>query len=77
MPAHPAAFRILVAGSHLAALALACSLPLAGTARAETCTFLKPIGGDGSSDIVSKRVDRGRLIGRPNWNTDFIVDQPY
>lgn len=65
--------------SQVAALTLACSLPLAGgnAVRAETCTFLRPIGGDGRSDIVSKRVDRGRLIGRPNWNTDFIVDQPY
>ncbi|MEO1003845.1 MAG: hypothetical protein AAFX65_12135 [Cyanobacteria bacterium J06638_7] len=60
-------------------LALACALPLAGAggAQAETCTFLRPIGGDGNSNIVSKRVERGRLIGRTNWNTDFIVDQPY
>lgn len=65
--------------SQLAAMALACALPLAGASavRAETCTFLQPIGGDGESNIVSKRVERGRLIGRPNWNTDFIVDQPY
>ncbi|MGB5136017.1 MAG: hypothetical protein WBN89_12665 [Prochlorococcaceae cyanobacterium] len=69
----------------LPALALACALPLAdaGGARAETCTFLQPIGGDGSSNIVSKRVERpkvmplGMLIGQTNWNTDFIVDKPY
>nr|WP_254978838.1 hypothetical protein [Cyanobium sp. ATX 6A2] len=71
--------------SQLAALALACGLPLAGTtaARAETCTFLRPIGGDRESNIVSKRVERpkvmpmGMLLGQTNWNTDFIVDQPY
>ena len=26
---------------------------------------------------MAKSVSRGKLIGRPNWNTDFIVDQPY
>jgi hypothetical protein len=41
------------------------------------CSFLKPIGGSGTTPIVSKRVSRGKLIGKPNWNTDFIVDQPY
>lgn len=69
----------------LAALALAWGLPLAGATavRAETCTFLQPIGGDGSSRIVSKRVERprvmplGMLIGQTNWNTDFSVDRPY
>ena len=82
MALHLAAFRS-PASRHLAALALACSLPLAGAVRAETCTFLKPIGGDGNSDIVSKRVERpkigplGMLLGRTNWDTDFIVDRPY
>ncbi|MCP9928186.1 hypothetical protein KBY90_09890 [Cyanobium sp. CH-040] len=64
---------------------LACGLPWAGAsgARAETCTFLQPVGGDGSTNIVSKRVERprvmplGMLIGQTNWNTDFIVDKPY
>ncbi|MCP9818887.1 hypothetical protein KBZ18_05210 [Synechococcus sp. Cruz-9H2] len=40
-----------------------------------TCTFLMPIGG--SEPVVSKRIGRGRLLGRNNWNTDFIVDQPF
>jgi hypothetical protein len=58
----------------LAALALpALALP----AQAETCTFLQPIGGNGTTPIVSKSVGRGKLIGKTNWNTDFIVDQPY
>jgi len=46
-------------------------------AQAETCAFLQPIGGGGTSPIVSKSVGRGKLIGKTNWNTDFIVDQPY
>ncbi len=70
---------------HLLPLALGCSLPVvaAGSVRAETCTFLKPIGGDGTSDIVSKRVERpkvgplGMLLGRTNWDTDFAVNKPY
>ena len=50
---------------------------LAGSASAETCTFLQPIGGNGATPVVSKSVGRGKLIGKTNWNTDFIVDQPY
>ncbi|MEB3200620.1 MAG: hypothetical protein VKK62_08860 [Synechococcaceae cyanobacterium] len=47
------------------------------------CTFLAPIGGNGTSRIVAKSVGAPKLspvgivLGRPNWNTDFIVDQPY
>ena len=44
---------------------------------AETCTFLAPIGGNGVSPVVSKSVGRGKLLGRTNWNTDFIVNRPY
>ena len=44
---------------------------------APTCTFLQPIGGNGSSSIVSKSVGRGKLIGKTNWNTDFFITQPY
>jgi hypothetical protein len=50
---------------------------LAGSVSAETCTFLQPIGGNGTTPIVSKSVGRGKLIGKTNWNTDFIVNQPY
>jgi hypothetical protein len=52
-------------------------------AAAPTCTFLQPIGGNGSSPIVSKSVGAakvtpiGMAFGRTNWNTDFLVDQPY
>ncbi len=44
------------------------------------CSFLPPVGcGD---PIVQKTVERpkgliGKAVGRTNWNTDFVVDQPY
>ena len=49
------------------------------------CTFLMPIGGNGDGPkpyIVKKRVERpkgliGKAFGRTNWNTDFVVNQPY
>ena len=45
------------------------------------CTFLMPIGGNGDGPkpyIVKKRVQRNKaLIGRTNWNTDFLVNQPF
>jgi hypothetical protein len=63
----------LLAGLSCAALQLA--VPAAGLA--ETCVFLKPIGGDGVSPIVAKTVGRSKLIGQTNWWTDFIVDRPY
>ncbi len=44
---------------------------------APTCTFLQPVGGNGSSPIVSKSVGRGKLIGKTNWNTDFFITQSY
>ena len=44
------------------------------------CRFLTPLGG--GDPIVKKKVERpkgliGKAIGRTNWNTDFLVDQPY
>ncbi|QNI70833.1 hypothetical protein CyaNS01_01701 [Cyanobium sp. NS01] len=62
-------------GSSAAALTLA--LASATTVQAETCSFLQPIGGDGQTPVVSKTVSRAKLLGRTNWNTDFIVDRPY
>ena len=49
------------------------------------CSFLMPIGGNGNGPkpyIVKKKVERpkglvGRAVGRTNWNTDFVVNQPY
>jgi len=61
----------------LALMLLTAGLAASPSAQAGTCTFLQPIGGNGTSPIVSKSVGRGKLIGRTNWNTDFIVDQPY
>ena len=69
--------RTALAGALTAALAAALFSP--GTARAETCSFLQPIGGNGSSPIVSKAVGAGKLLpfSRNNWNTDFIVNKPF
>jgi len=44
---------------------------------APVCTFLAPIGANSTSPVVAKSVGPGKAIGRTNWNTDFIVDQPY
>ncbi len=41
------------------------------------CRCLQPIGGSGNTPIVSKQGGPGRLLGKTNWNTDFIVDRPY
>ena len=53
------------------------ALGLPGATAAPVCTFLQPIGGSGSSPVVAKTVGRGKVFGHTNWNTDFIVDQPY
>ena len=39
-----------------------------------------PIGGNGDGPkpyIVKKRVQRNKAVGRTNWNTDFVVNQPF
>ena len=43
-----------------------------------------PIGGngDGPKPYIVKRVERpkgliGKAVGRTNWNTDFVVNQPF
>jgi hypothetical protein len=62
------------------ALLVSLVLPIAfaGAAQAAPrCEFLQPIGGNGTTPIVSKRVGPGTLLGKPNWNTDFIVARPY
>ena len=59
-------------------------LALPTPAAAERCHFLMPVGGNGNGPaphIVKKQVQRpkgliGNAIGRTNWNTDFVVDQP-
>ena len=65
--------------TRLAAAGFALGAALCGgsAGAATTCTFLQPIGGNGSSPIVSKSVGRGKLIGKTNWNTDFFITQPY
>ena len=39
-----------------------------------------PLGGNGNGPeptIVKKKVQRAKLLGRTNWNTDFVVTKPY
>jgi hypothetical protein len=71
----------MIAASRKALLLGLCGAALqltgATSVRAETCVFLNPIGGDGTSPIVAKTVGRSKLIGQTNWWTDFIVDRPY
>ena len=58
-------------------LSVALGLAQQAASAAPTCTFLQPVGGNGTSAIVSKSVGRGKLIGKTNWNTDFFVTKPY
>ncbi|MGB7565103.1 MAG: hypothetical protein WBM08_10165 [Prochlorococcaceae cyanobacterium] len=65
--------------SRVAVAALIAAIALGTTAPAsaqDTCSFLMPLGG-GTDPVVSKQVGPGRLLGRTNWNTDFIVDRPF
>lgn len=48
-----------------------------GTAWAQACQFLAPVGGNGTTPIVTKTISPGNPLGRPNWNTDFFVTRPY
>ncbi|MEB3257293.1 MAG: hypothetical protein VKN83_03130 [Cyanobacteriota bacterium] len=48
-----------------------------GMAWAQTCQFLAPVGGNGTTPIVTKTISPGNPLGRPNWNTDFFVTRPY
>jgi hypothetical protein len=64
--------------SRLLGLCAGSSLLLAaGSASAQNCQFLSPVGGTGVTPIVTKSVGPGNPFGRPNWNTDFFVTQPY
>jgi len=70
---------------HLATrvMPIACVTLIAGTlvdglaARAQTCQFLSPVGGNGVTNVVTKTIGPGNPLGRPNWNTDFFVTRPY
>jgi len=71
----------LMSPRHLPAQALALGASLAGLlaspSLAQTCQFLAPVGGNGVTNIVTKTVGPGNPLGRPNWNTDFFVTQPF
>jgi hypothetical protein len=47
--------------------------------QAQPCQFLQPVGGNGVTPIVTKTISPGTPLpfSRPNWNTDFVVNQPY
>ena len=62
-----------VAGALAASALLSWGIPAAQAQ--ETCRFLMPLGG--GQPVVSKRIGPDRLLGRTNWNTDFIVDKTY
>lgn len=49
------------------------------SAAAQSCQFLQPVGGNGVTPIVTKTIGVGNPLpfSRPNWNTDFFVNQPY
>ena len=71
-----------IALASLSAVLMGLSLPM--PAAAERCSFLMPLGGNGTGSdphIVRKKVERpkgliGNALGRTNWNTDFVVAQP-
>jgi hypothetical protein len=68
----------LAAAFAAASAATLCSTTLvAGLApvQAQTCQFLAPVGGNGTTNIVLKTVGPGNPFGRPNWNTDFFAPQ--
>ena len=62
----------------LTALISGSALMASGPALA-SCQFLTPVGGNGQSNIVTKTISLGSPLpfSRPNWNTDFFVNQPY
>jgi hypothetical protein len=60
-----------------AALVASAAVVSAADAHAQTCQFLAPVGGNGMTNIVTKTISVGNPLGRPNWNTDFFVTQPY
>jgi hypothetical protein len=56
--------------------ALAATAATGVPAAQASCRFLMPLGG-GGTPVVSKRIGPDRLLGRTNWNTDFIVDRNF
>ncbi|MEI7665936.1 MAG: hypothetical protein WCI65_07815 [Synechococcaceae cyanobacterium ELA263] len=63
-----------IAGAFAASVLLTCGIPRAEAA--QNCRFLMPLGG-GGEPVVSKSIGPDRLLGRTNWNTDFVVDRTF
>jgi len=74
MPVSPS---LRLAPAATAGLVASLALSGAGAAQAQ-CRALMPIGGAGVA-TVEKRIspDRVGLLGRTNWNTDFVVDRNF
>jgi hypothetical protein len=64
-----------VAGALAASALLSGGIPRAEAAQNQ-CRFLMPLGG-GGEPVVTKRIGPDRLLGRTNWNTDFVVDRTF
>ena len=75
--APPSLFQRRSARLPLLALAAGLVSLASAPARAERCQFLNPVGGSGTTPIVTKTISPGNPLGRPNWNTDFYVTRPY
>lgn len=74
----PAGFGFCRTAARVAAAALALAVtPLA--ASAESCVFLQPLGTSAVKGAVSKTIGPATILPftRANWNTDFVVTQPY
>jgi len=70
---HPRALQLPTA---CAALVAGILLPTSAV-QAQSCQFLAPVGGNGTTPIVTKTISPGNPLGRPNWNTDFFVTRAY
>ena len=68
--AWPTAFALAVGGWLVSA---------AAPVTAQTCQFLAPVGGNGTTNVITKTISPGDPLPftHPNWNTDFFVTQPY
>lgn len=75
MPRCFAPFNTAASAGALAAVSLLSAAMPTALAQ-QNCRFLMPLGG-GGEPVVSKRIGPDRLLGRTNWNTDFIVDRPF
>jgi hypothetical protein len=67
--------RVAAAGAATVLALTANALPAAS----QTCVFLQPLGVSAVNGAVSKSIGLATILPftRANWNTDFVVTQPY